>query len=372
MNLNTWNIAPRVVFRSIGQSTRFTCLILLFSATAVRAQEKAPSLQPAEAAPTTPSQEKAVESIQKAKAILDEMDANLAEAPTPEQLAEVDRLIAEVQAADPANVWVGYLMGRSYGIKGRNGDAIDQLRKFVSTREGRTDWIAHRVLGDLFVAEFPRLAKASYEKAAELMPNEPSVLTGLANCANRSGNLDEGVRLARQAAEADGYKNVRYAHRLARALMTRQEWSQAEQEAEKGLRVAEERVARQPGNRTHLQVLAEQYSLFIEIYTNQISNTASPDPQLYIRLVDAMNHRADVLNKLSRHEQIAVLESGISRNPDNAPVLLRIKYAEVLAAAGRDQDAIAQYERILGQDAENQAAAEGLRRLREAAPPPSP
>lgn len=311
------------------------------------------------------------EAVQKARTIIDQLDANLADAPTKEQLAEIDRLIEEVQTADPGNAWLSYLLGRSYALKGSNGDAIDQLRKFVSTRDGRTDWKAQRVLGDLFVTEFPRLAKAHYEKAAELMPNEPSVLTGLSNCANRSGNLDEGIRLAREAARADGYRNVRYAHRLARALMFKQEWDEAEVEANKALRVAEDRVKKQPGNRTHLQVLNEQYGLFIELYSGRIASSTTLDTHAYLRLVEFMGYRADVTNRLARHDQLAVLEGALAKSGGNSPTELRVKYAEVLAEAGRTQDALAEYESILAKEPGSEPAQAGLNRLRESQPRPS-
>lgn len=309
------------------------------------------------------------ETVMKARNLIDQIDINMADAPTKEQLDEIDQLIEEVQATDPGNAWLSYLLGRSYALKGRNGDAIDQLRKFVSTRDGRTDWKAFRVLGDLFVTEFPRLAKANYEKAAELMPNEPSVLTGLSNCANRSGNLDDGIRLAREAARADGYKSVRYAHRLSRALMFKQEWDEAEIEANKALAVAEDRVKKQPGNRSYLQVLGEQYGLFIELYTGRIASSTTVDPQAYMKLVDYMGYRADVVNRLSRHDQIAVLENAMEKSGENTPAALGVKYAQMLAETGRIADAIAEYERILAKEPENESAQTGLKRLREAQPP---
>ncbi len=304
------------------------------------------------------------EAVQKARVLIDGIDANYADVPSRETLLELEKLIEDIRASEPAHPWLPYLLGRAYGLAGRNGDAIDQLRKFVETRDGRNEWKAHQVLGDLFVSEFPRLAQGSYEKAAQLNPNEPSILTGLSNCANRAGNLDEGIRLARLAVEADAYKNVRYPHRLARALMGRQQFDEAEKEARKALAIAEERVQKYPGKRVALQILMEQYSLLIELMSARILASATVDPQVYLRLAELTGTRADILHRLGKHDQIAILENAVMRTAADTPVVLRQQYAAALAEAGRTEDAIAEYEKIVAGDPGNKAAAEAIAELR--------
>jgi tetratricopeptide (TPR) repeat protein len=304
------------------------------------------------------------DAVQKARALIEGIDLNSADVPSRETLLELEKLLEDIRATAPAHPWLPYLLGRAYGLAGRKGDAIDQLRKFVETREGRNDWKAHQVLGDMFVDEFPRLAQGSYEKAAQLNPNEPSVLTGLSNCANRAGNLDEGIRLARLAVEADGYKNVRFPHRLARALMGRQLFDEAEKEAMRALAIAEERVQKGPGKRVALQILMEQYSLLIELMSGRILAATTVDPQVYIRLAELTGTRADILHRLAKHDQVAILENAVTRTAPDTPVALRQQYAAYLAEAGRTEDATAEYEKIIASEPENKAAAEAIAQLR--------
>lgn len=305
------------------------------------------------------------EAVLRGRTIIDEIDANLADIPSRESLDELEKIINDVQAAEPANPWLPYLLGRAYELSGRKGDAIDQLRKFVGSREGRNEWKAYRVLGDLFVEEFPRLAQGNYEKAVELNPNEPSVLTGLSNCANRSGNLDEGLRLARQAAEADGYKNVRYAYRLARALIGKKQFDEAEKEAMKALAIAEGRVQKNPGKRVSLQILMDQYDLLIELASARILNSPTVDTENYMRVAEYTGTKADIAHRLAKHDQVTILESAIKRCGTDVPVALREKYAAHLAEAGRETDAIAEYEKVLSADPQNKEAKEALARLND-------
>ncbi len=329
----------------------------------------APALPPSAPADATAGQSAkppivVSETVQKARELIDGIDANETDKPSRETLDELERLIADIKAADPAHPWLPYLLARAYEFAGRKGDAIDQLRKFVQTSEGRNEWKAYRVLGDLFVTEFPRLAQGSYEKAAELNPNEPSVLAGLSSCANRAGNLDEEVRLARLAVEADGYKSVRYPHKLARSLMGRQQFDEAEKEATKALAIAEERVQKNPGKRACLQVLIEQYGLLIEIMSGRITASPTVDPAAYIRLTELTGVRADIAYRLAKHDQVAILENAVNRTAPDTPMVLKEKYAARLLEAGRTEDAEEEYEKIVAADPNNKAAIEALAQIR--------
>ncbi len=66
-------------------------------------------------------------------------------------LYQVNEYLDTIRASDSSNAWLPYLYGRALARAGRPGAAIDQLRKFVGTREGRNEWRAFRLLGDLFV-----------------------------------------------------------------------------------------------------------------------------------------------------------------------------------------------------------------------------
>lgn len=327
------------------------------------------AVQPPEA-PTTVStsakEEAAVsvtESVEAARSLIDQWDVSAIEDEVPALAAELNRRILALQAADPANPWLPYLFGRLHALNGRIGEAIDQLRRFVDSREGRTDWKAYRVLGDLFIGEFPRLAKANYDRAAELNPSEPTVLAGLSITANKTGARDEALRLARAAVDADGRKRVRFINHLARMLALVKQRDEAEREALAALRLAEADVERQPGRRGPLQVVANQYDLLIEIVGGRAAETAGVNSDDYVRLSDYMMRRAEAAVRLSKHDRLSVLQRGMESLAEPSPRLLE-SFAAALAEVGRNDEAIVQFEKLLTIEPDNVVAREQLARLR--------
>ncbi|MDO8632569.1 MAG: tetratricopeptide repeat protein, partial [Phycisphaerales bacterium] len=286
-----------------------------------RSQTTEPPVVPSSGTTTTtpPDPRKSADgALAAARELLDRIDAPPGDDPLPAVLDELNQRILDLQSADPANPWLTYLYGRAYAFSGRNGDAIDQLRRFVETRDGRNEWKAFRVLGDLFVSEFPRLAKANYERAAVLNPNEPSVLTGLSLCANKTGDRDEALRLARRAAEADGRRAVRFVHHLARTLASMKQWNEAEREALSALHLAEEGVRGRPGVRGPLQTMAAQYDLLIDIVGGRIGETAGAIADDYVRVSDYMARRAEVAAQLAKYDRLILLQHGMDTTGVNA------------------------------------------------------
>ncbi len=329
---------------------------------------------PAVAATTAPSvdspepkadgRKAAEEALRSARELLDRFDEHRGENPSAAELEELNRYILVLQATDPANAWLSYIQGRAYAYGGRNGDAIDQLRRFVETRDGRSEWKAFRALGDAFIGEFPRLARANYERAAELNPSEPSVLMGLSICAGRTGDIEEALRLARRAVESDGRRSVRYVNHLARTLSVMKERSEAEREALSALRLAEDVVRNQPGERGPLQSLAAQLDLLMDIVGERINDSADAGADDFVRLAEYMARRAETADQLARHDRLAVLQRGMDATAaDSSPRLLQ-EYAAALADVGRNDDAIAQFERLLKLKPEDPVALEWLTRLR--------
>ena len=315
------------------------------------------------------------EALRSAREMLDRFDENRNENPSPVELEELTRHIFALQSTDPANPWLSYLQGRAYAYGGRNGDAIDQLRRFVETRDGRSEWKAFRALGDAFVGEFPRLAKANYARAAELNPSEPSVLMGLSICAGRTGDTEEALRLARRAVESDGRRSVRYVNHLARTLSAMKERSEAEREALSALRLAEDRVRNQPGERGPLQSLASQLDLLIAIVGERINESADSSADDFVRLAEYMARRTETAVQLARYERLALFQRGMDATASSPSPRLLENYAEALADVGRNDDAITQFERLLLLKPDDPVALEWLTRLRtpaEITPPSKP
>ncbi len=305
----------------------------------------------------------AIEAIERAE--LQQKDDGLV-APTAAE--EINRRLTSLQKLDPAGPLLPYLFGRAYALFGRVGDAIEQLRKFVETRDGRNEWEAHRRLGDLFVEEFPTLAKASYGKALALKTDEPTALLGLSICAYKSGDLDEALRLAQQAVESDGRRTVRVVAHLARMFIANGQWAEADRSAVLALELAEAAVRKQPGRRGPLQTMEAQYDLLIDLGKARIKEK-STSAEDFVRFAGYIRNRSDVRARLALHDALLVLERGVkATSPSTLPRLLE-QYAVTLAEVGRTEDAIAAFERLLVLDPSNATAAEWLGRLRSASKP---
>ena len=104
--------------------------------------------------------------------------------------------------------------------------------------------------------------------------------------------------------------------------------------------------------------------MLIELISARILAAATADAQVYLRLAELTGTRADILQRLAKHDQVAILDSAVTRTAPDTPVVLRQHYAAAMAEAGRIEDAIAEYEKVVASEPENKAAAEAIAELR--------
>jgi len=311
-----------------------------------------------------PSPEEALRAAEEAIVGAEQQDEGVV---LPTVMEEINRRLTTLQSVDPNQLRLSYLYGRAYALAGRTGDAIDQLRKFVETRDGRNEWRAHQQLGDLFVAEFPRLARASYDKALALKAGEPTALMGLSTCAYKTGEVDEALRFAQQSADSDGRQTVRIVAHLARMFTAKQQWADADRTAVLAMELAEAAVRKQPGRRGPVQTLEAQYDLLVDFLQARIKEkVAGPDD--FVRLAGYIRKRNDVAARLALHDALRVLELGVSSTAPNTPARLQEQYALTLAEVGRTAAAVAAFEKLLALDPSNSTAADWLERLRSKNP----
>jgi tetratricopeptide (TPR) repeat protein len=282
-------------------------------------------------------------------------------------LSDVNRSLVALQGAERTHARLPYLYGRLYALAGRRGDAIEQFRRFVETREGRNEWEAHRRLGDLFIEEFPRLAQGSYERAAQLKAGEPTVLVGLSLAAYKAGRIDEAVRIAKEAADADGRKSVRVVSHLSRMHIAKQQWAEAERAAQTAMELAEAGVKAKPGSRGPLRTLDSQFQLLSDLLWARVNERAATADD-YVRLAGLIRKRDELGSRINLHEVLRVLEAGVNATAPNTPMRLLEQYAVTLAEVGRADEAIASFEKLLAADPSNVTATEWLARLRESQP----
>ena len=273
-----------------------------------------------------------------------------------------------VESRDPDNTWLSYLYGRAYGLGGRQGDAIEQLRKFVSTRDGRNEWRAYRSLGDLFVGDFPRLAEANYGKALALNPDEPDVLRGLSICKTKFGSLDEAIRLARSAVAADGRRRVRFVSHLASLLTSANEWAEALRQEEYALRLARKAVDEQPGEPSPLLIVDAQYQLLISTLQARINGSQESPASDFLQLADYVRRRTQIVSRLALHKVLLIMEARMDENDSDVAAPLLQEYGVLLAEVDRVDEAKAVFERLLARQPDNAVATEWLARSRANAP----
>jgi tetratricopeptide (TPR) repeat protein len=349
-------------------------LILVPLLTAMQAPRQDQPTDPAGASSTnqaaTVSPAEVHESIQRAIAALDRLESEVG-ARNPEitealqaLVVEVNEAIETVRTLAPTNPWLSYLLGRAYALTGRRTDASDQLMAFVKTREGRNEWHAYRLLGDLLVDGFPRLAQANYEKAKRLNPNEPTATFGLSVCALKRGDTPEALRLVQEAMAAEGRPILPHVAHLARVLQAAGRFEEALAEADRALRLAWDATRNQPGAREPLIVVDAQYQQLTDLLQARVNAPLPAEADVYIRLADTVRERNEVKLKLARHQALRVLEAGVERSaPDTPPGLLEA-YGAALAEVGRTAAAIRTFQQLLAADPDNAAAADWLRRLR--------
>ncbi len=280
------------------------------------------------------------------------------------ELRAVERSIELVDEKDPSNPWLLYLKGRVLTLKGRASDASIKLMQFVQTRRGATQWRAFRLLGDFYVAEYPRLAESNYEKAAALNPNEPSVLYGLSVCAMKRGEIADAVTLAQQAVAFDGRHTIRYIAYLATALQAAGEWDGALREAEQALKLALERSKNDTASRDGLLVVDTQHRLLRSILLARIATPMVDVVDDYLRLATCVRQHNEVTYKLGLHELLRIFEAKIAATAPNVSFEILKQYGYLLDEVGRSADAIEVLQRVAEIDPKNAAAANRLARLR--------
>lgn len=282
-----------------------------------------------------------------------------------DEVEKLNQTISLIQQNQPSNPWLPYLVGRSYAWVGRRHDAIDQIQVFIRTREGRNEWRAYRFLGDLFVDEFARLAKTNYEKALTLKGDDAGVMFGLSRCAYRMGDFVRAIRLAQDAVELDQRRSIRYVSHLSRSSAAVKNWDLALSSAMTALTNAKEKAQNHPGETARLIQVNGQYQNVIDILQARLSDTDVVEilSKGYLQLADVIAERSAIVEKLSFHEVVRVLESAVMRTSPQTPVTLLERYGIALENVGRKADAIEVYQEILQKDSTHSSARRRLKSL---------
>ncbi len=306
------------------------------------------------------------EAVRAALGIFARLDGGDFDEIPPDLIENLNRYVVVLQVKAVNNPWRAYIAGRTFTLLGRGGDAIEQLRRFVDTREGRNEWQAFRVLGDLMVQEFPRLAKSNYEKAQTLKRGEPAVLYGLSFCAFQMGDFAEATRFAQDAVDADRKRDVRFPGHLAKVLLQVGRREDADRAATAALDIAQLRARNNPRSAKPLLTLDQQYQLLVEVLRAKLAFPAGVTglAEDSLRLAGIVRERAAVADKLAWYDVHRVLENAVQRAGAQAPTTLMEQYGVALAQVGRTEDAIETFQNVLTAQPENAIAKQWLERLK--------
>lgn len=349
---------------------RHTLCIATIAAMALATAVPSPARAQAPPVPVRAERESADDAVRSALDLVHRLAEGEEEAGWADVSARMDHLVSVIQSDDPDNPWLSYLYAWVYAIGGQKGDAIERLQGFVETREGRNEWRAFRLLGDLLVDQFPRLARSNYQKAGDLVDREASVLYGLSQCAMATGDVGEAIRLAREAVDADKTTGVRYLSHLSRMLMRQRRWVEAKRAAETALERARARQRKDPTSERPLRLADLQYQLLMDITRARINE--GPTPEAYVRLAGYLMRRAEIADQLQQHELLRLLEVAVGLPGGDSHRPLQEQYAVSLATLERTEAAVAAFERVLSLDPSNALARTWLARLRPEPPPEQP
>jgi tetratricopeptide (TPR) repeat protein len=280
---------------------------------------------------------------------------------------DLQRCTAILTTRDPGNPWIPYFRGVTFTYTGRFGDATAELEVFTRSQIGQSEWRAFRILGDLFVKDYPALAEAEYSRADQLHPNQPSVLFGLSRAYNSLGRTEDATKYARRAVNADDQGTVDYIAHLAAMLSREDEYAEATEVAIQAVDRAKLQRDRDPTDAAALRTLETQYSALTNLLRNRIKRT--PDAvKLYLDLANNLEATAAVRLELAAIEALKAVDLGLEAAKPSRPLNLLEKRAELLRKLNRTKEAKETYEEILEGHPDHDAARQFLERFKTQQP----
>ncbi|MFH0983478.1 MAG: tetratricopeptide repeat protein [Planctomycetota bacterium] len=270
-----------------------------------------------------------------------------AETGGPEARTALERtiqLISAIRQRDPINNDADFLAGRGNILLGRKREAIGLITSYASSRKGENDWLAFRLLGDLYYeAKYYTMARDKYQRATDLNPRRPEPHAGLAEAELALGRPYKAVEAARRAIELDtpappSQRNPKYYAALAKALQGDRKLDEASEAVGTALEIAKENAKKDPTS-TPLLAELDAYNALLEQIIGSVITTFPERTEEYARLARVQTERATVAHLLSLHRVLATLERGIERSASTVPPALLLEKARLLLAVGNTEEA---------------------------------
>ncbi|MCK4661061.1 MAG: tetratricopeptide repeat protein [Phycisphaerae bacterium] len=293
--------------------------------------------------------------------------------------ARANKLLTTIRLRDPLSVDADFISGRLSLLLGRPREAIGSIDKYAKSRKGENDWLAFKMLGDLYLqARYYRMARDKYRKAADLNPREPDPYAGLSKTELSLARSGRAIEHARRAIELDSRnpppeREPRYHAVLGEALLGNHKPEEASEAVTKAMEFARERVRSDPTN-TELLLKLDAYSELLGKVIGTIIINFPERTEEYARLAHVQIERAEIAHILSLHRILLTIQQGIERSGDNPPAVLILEQAKLLLAVGDPQEAVKVLADLLAGDPGNTEAQQLLEQIRrrQGRTPPGP
>ncbi|GJM26945.1 MAG: hypothetical protein DHS20C16_33600 [Phycisphaerae bacterium] len=264
---------------------------------------------------------------------------------TPEYV-ETMVLVERVLEIDPLNKTAGYLNGRLLILTGRPRAALPMIEEYVADPAGQNNWRAYKILGDLYLASFPKHAVSKYRQAIALAENEPEPVIGLARAQLRLNNAKPAVERAQDAIRLDKKGEASYQATLAQALMLDKKFEDAARAAEAAVKMSEGDIARDPSNKLLLAEMQEHYDLRLQC-VSQLAGLYPERADYIVQLAQIWQDKADLERVVSYHEAIVIIERSRTNPLLKVSPELLYEQARLNRLVSRDDKAMTALEELL-------------------------
>jgi len=291
----------------------------------------------------------------------------------PEALLRTNQLVGAIRMQDPLNDDAEFLAGRVNLVSGRPREAIGLIRNYAASRKGANDWLAFKLLGDLYQqAKYYTLARDKYNVAIELNPRNPEPHAGLAWTELSLARAEQAVQAVQAAIElAKPERDPAHYALLAQAFAQDRKVDEASEAASTAVDIAREKARDDPTDPALLANL-ERYSLVLEtIIQNIIANYPERTGE-YARLIRTQKERAGIAHLRSLHAILYKIENDAQRLASDAPASLLLEQAKLLLDVGDEQKAAQVLTDLLAKDPDSAEARQLLAQLGVAEPGATP
>ncbi|NOX57459.1 MAG: hypothetical protein GXP29_01205 [Planctomycetes bacterium] len=270
---------------------------------------------------------------------------------------EATALVERALSLDPISKTAGYLNGRLGILAGRPRSALPMIEEYATDPAGQNDWLAFKILGELYASSFPKLAVSKYRRAIELAENEPEPVIGLARAQLKLNRPELAVEEAQNAIRLDKDNDSSYRATLAEAFLLDKKIEDAAAAAETAVRMAEEEISRDPSRRSLLAELESHYDLHLRCVSELVA--LYPERAEYVvQLSRIWQDKADLERVVSYHEAVIMIERARA-NPELKPSSeLLYEQARLNRLVSRDDKAVIVLRELLAADPGFQPAIE--------------